>query len=272
MQRLALPSRWQSMHPAARHAFILLICGVLLAGSFAGGQMLGVFAQASCAHGDQAYTVVSGDTLGGIAARYHTNWQRLASYNHLRNANLIYSNQAICIPAPTQPGNGPTSSGLPHPNFGSKIEGYAIYVGQSKCDPTPKPGVIAFRAMFLKAFPGTRDDGITRQCYIGGRSEHKEGRAWDWAVSAYKPADVAKVNQALAWLFATDKYGHKYALIRRLGIMYIVWNRHIWSASIPSQGWLPYNGSSPHTDHVHFSFSWAAAYKKTTFWNPANSF
>ena len=90
MQRLALYSRWQGMHPAARYALILLIVGVLLAGSFAGGHVLGVFAQASCAHGDQAYTVVSGDTLGAIASRYNTTWQKLTSYNHIANPNMIY--------------------------------------------------------------------------------------------------------------------------------------------------------------------------------------
>jgi hypothetical protein len=161
---------------------------------------------------------------------------------------------------------------LPNPNFGPKIEGFASYVGQSLCDPVAKPGVIAFRDMFLNAFPGTSSDGITRACSIGGQSEHKEGRAWDWAVSALDPSGVAKVNQAFAWLFATDKYGNQDAMIRRLGIMYIVWNHHIWSASIPTDGWLPYNGPNPHTDHVHFSFSWDGANQKTSFWYPSNSF
>ena len=272
MQRLVLSSRWQSMHPVARQTLILLIFGLLLAASFVGGHALRVFAQASCTRGEQAYLVVSGDTLNGIAARHHTTWRRLASYNHIRNANLIYPHQVICVPAQTGSMDVPTSNQLPHPNFGPKIEGYAIYVGQSHCDPTAKPGVIAFRDMFLKAFPGTRDNGITRQCNIGGRSEHKEGRAWDWAVSAADSNDVAKVNQAFAWLFATDKYGHQDAMIHRLGIMYIVWNHHIWSASIPSDGWLPYNGPNPHTDHVHFSFSWDGANMKTSLWHPSNSF
>jgi hypothetical protein len=161
---------------------------------------------------------------------------------------------------------------LPNPDFGPKIENFASYVPQSQCDPTPKPGVIAFRDMLLKAFPSTGSDGITRDCNIGGTSEHKEGRAWDWAVSALDPKGVAIVNQVFTWLFATDKYGHQDAMIRRLGIMYIVWNHHIWSAAIPDQGWLPYNGPNPHTDHVHFSFSWDGAYQRTTFWNPASSF
>lgn len=272
MQRLAFLSRWQGIRPAARQTLILLLFGVLLAGSFVGGQVFGVFAQGSCAGGDQTYRVVSGDTLGRIAARSHTTWQRLASYNHLHNANLIYPNQTICLSAQGQVKTDPTSSRLPDPRFGPKIEGFASYVGQSRCDPTAKPGVIAFREMFLKAFSGTKDDGITRACYIGGRSEHKEGRAWDWAVSAANPNDVAKVNQAFAWLFATDTYGNKDAMIRRLGIMYIIWNHHIWYAYHPSDGWQAYTGPNPHTDHVHFSFSWDGANKTTSFWNPSSSF
>lgn len=52
----------------------------------------------SCPVGSSTYTVVSGDTLSGIAARYGTNWATLASYNHIANPNLIYVNQVVCIP------------------------------------------------------------------------------------------------------------------------------------------------------------------------------
>jgi len=166
----------------------------------------------------------------------------------------------------------PPSTKLPDINgFGPKIEGYASYVGQSTCDTRAKPGVVAFRNLMLKVFPGTGSSGIVRDCKIGGRSEHKEGRAWDWTVSAKKPSDVAKVDQTLAWLFATDKYGHQHAMIRRLGIMYIIWNRRIWSASRVSEGWRPYSGHDAHTGHVHFSFSWDGANRATTFWNPEKS-
>lgn len=48
--------------------------------------------------GDTVYTVVSGDTLSGIAARYGTTYQVLASYNGIANPNLIYAGQKIRIP------------------------------------------------------------------------------------------------------------------------------------------------------------------------------
>ena len=53
----------------------------------------------SCASGASTYVVVRGDTLGGIASRYGTNWGSLASYNHIANPNFIQVNQVICIPA-----------------------------------------------------------------------------------------------------------------------------------------------------------------------------
>jgi surface antigen len=79
------------------HAWIVGALLVVLAASatiwarFAG-------AAAPCAASDQAYTVASGDTLGGIAARYNTSWRQLASYNHLADPSLIYPGQTICIP------------------------------------------------------------------------------------------------------------------------------------------------------------------------------
>lgn len=50
---------------------------------------------------EKTYTVVSGDTLWGIARRYYGDgslaW-KLAGYNGIKNANLIYLGQAVAIP------------------------------------------------------------------------------------------------------------------------------------------------------------------------------
>ena len=153
------------------------------------------------------------------------------------------------------------------PGFGAPVDAYASYVGQSTCDPTAKPGVVAFRDMVLATYPCTTSGGITRACSIGGTSEHKEGRAWDWMIQVGNPA----ADAFLGWLLKTDAQGNTHAMARRLGIMYIVWNKQMWRAYKASSGWLPYTGSNPHTDHVHFSFSWAGAKKQTTFWTSAQS-
>lgn len=48
---------------------------------------------------EKTYTVVSGDTLSGIASKYGTTYQKLAEYNGISNPNLIYPGQKIKIPS-----------------------------------------------------------------------------------------------------------------------------------------------------------------------------
>src|SRR5947208_13584171 len=93
-----LSRRWRGADLFTRHAIVVGVLGVLLLGGALGGHVLGVFAQAPCAKGDRSYTVAFGDTLSAIAIRYNTTWQRLASYNHLANPNLIFPGQLVCIP------------------------------------------------------------------------------------------------------------------------------------------------------------------------------
>jgi hypothetical protein len=146
------------------------------------------------------------------------------------------------------------------------IEQLQPYVGQSTCDPIAKPGVKAFLNLLLTAYPDTGSDGIVRDCGTGGQSEHKEGRAFDWQVSASNATDVKHVNDLMAWLLATDRFGNKDAMFRRLGLMYMIWNKRIWKGYQADKGWQPYSGVSEHTDHVHFSFGWAGAKKATSYW------
>ena len=164
-------------------------------------------------------------------------------------------------------GAPPAAAAPPTPRFGPAIDGYQPYDGQDTCDPTPKPGVVDFQAMVLAAYPGTGDSGISRACDIGGQSEHKEGRAWDWRVSAF--TQRATANDLLNWLLATDQFGNAHALARRLGIMYIIWDAQIWRAYQPGAGWQVYPCSGVtdcHQDHVHFSFGWPGALRQTTWW------
>ena len=51
---------------------------------------------------ERTYTVVRGDTLSGIAARYGTTYQALAAYNGIANPNLINVGQVIRIPGAGQ--------------------------------------------------------------------------------------------------------------------------------------------------------------------------
>ena len=149
---------------------------------------------------------------------------------------------------------------------GSAIEALAPYQGQRICQPVARPGTVALRNLVLAAYPGTGDSGIVRACSAAGASEHKEGRAWDWRVSTANPTHVRQVADLTSWLTAPDEHGNTAAMARRLGIMYMIWDRKIWKSYQADRGWQPYAGASPHTDHVHVSLSWAGAYGRTSYW------
>jgi len=143
-------------------------------------------------------------------------------------------------------------------------EAYSPYLPQVSCDPTVKPGTDALRVMLLATYGG-RDLGITRACAVGMVSEHEEGRAFDWGLSAAKPAEKAIADQFLGWLLAKGPGGSGYNA-RRLGVMYLIWNGKIWGSYRASEGWRVYTGSEPHSDHIHISLSWAGAMKHTSWW------
>ena len=166
------------------------------------------------------------------------------------------------------------------PKFGPVIEDYAGYEGQKKCKPRPKPGTQALADLLMATYPDTTWIGISRGCDIGGTSEHKEGRALDWARDIGDGAQRRSVREFFEWLFATDEHGNANAMYRRLGIMYVIWNKRIWSSW--DEEWDVYCVQkkrkcldpdskyelNPHTDHVHISLSWDGARMETTYWNP----
>ncbi|MBB5953749.1 hypothetical protein FHS29_000319 [Saccharothrix tamanrassetensis] len=172
---------------------------------------------------------------------------------------------ALCVAVPT------ASAAPPTPDFGAEIDGYAPHDPQNTCDPTDKPGVVEFKDL-LAATYGNRHWGISRACDQGATSEHKEGRALDYAFNVTDATEQAQADDVLNWLMATDRHGNAHALVRRLGIMYIIWNNQIWSATDPR--WTQYNNCSGdsgdptacHRDHIHFSFSRQGANKETSWW------
>lgn len=147
------------------------------------------------------------------------------------------------------------------------IEGYAAYEPQRTCDASPKVGTRSLAGALLRDYPVSRNLGIVRGCGVGGRSEHKEGRAFDWGVNITNPGEKAAAESFIAALLATDAAGNPDALARRIGVMYIIWNRQIWSSYRVKEGWRPYSGASSHRDHVHISLSWAGALGRTSFWS-----
>ena len=159
--------------------------------------------------------------------------------------------QAATIPYP-QP-----SRTLP-----AALDVVAPYQKGTLCLTVNQPGAVAF-AKLLNATYGTHTYGILRKC----AAEHGEGRALDWMIDSTKPANMALANALTRWLVAPDAQGRPGAMARRFGINYIIFNRRQWKAWAPERGWTVYTGVSPHTDHIHFSFNWDGAYKRTSWWS-----
>ena len=138
----------------------------------------------------------------------------------------------------------------------------APYQKGTQCLTENQPGAVAF-AKLLNATYGTRSYGILRHC----AAEHGEGRALDWMINASNKDQLALANSLTRWLAAPDSQGRAGAMAKRFGINYIIWNRQQWRAYDPARGWAAYYGVSPHTDHIHFSFNWDGAYKRTSWWS-----
>lgn len=153
----------------------------------------------------------------------------------------------------------------PTPSFPARIDAYARYEGGTTCSPTNKLGPAALKNIVMETY-GRRAWNIARPCSSSSINEHKEGRALDVAFNASSASSRKAANDFLYWLLRPDVHGNRHAFARRLGIMYVIWNRKIWRAYRPNAGWLWYTGSNPHTDHIHLSFSWAGARRQTTWW------
>ena len=61
----------------------------------------------------------------------------------------------------------------------------------------------------------------------------------DWAVNVNSAAQRAAADDFLTWLLATDVHGNAHANLRRLGIMYVIWDRRVFKAYRAQDGWKP---------------------------------
>jgi Putative peptidoglycan binding domain len=148
----------------------------------------------------------------------------------------------------------PPSKALP-----AALDARTPYEPQVSCDPRPKPGVSAFAALMMARYK-TASIGTYRPC-LGDISEHYDGRAMDWMLNVNNPTQRAIANSVTGWLSANNG-----AMARRFGISYIIWNKRMWREYRPQLGWASYTGAVPHTDHVHISFSWDGAMRRTSWW------
>ena len=163
------------------------------------------------------------------------------------------------VPLAPVPVPAPVAPAPPHTSLPAALDAITPYEAQVSCDPRDKPGVTAFAALMKNNYK-TGQTGISRNCQAD-TSEHYDGRALDWMLNVTDPKQKAVADSVVAWLSASNG-----AMARRFGISYIIWNHTMWREYAPERGWTAYTGSSPHTDHVHFSFSWDGAMARTSWW------
>jgi hypothetical protein len=156
------------------------------------------------------------------------------------------------------------------------IEGFPSYTPQTTCSPKAKPGTLMLEQHLLRRYKGSGSLGISRTCNASGVSEHKEGRAFDWALDVKSKRDRRYARSFLHRILATDKAGHHKALARRMGIMYVIWDDHIWSASKnyrkrrylhpACQRLRGCPKTLRHRNHMHISLTWRGARAKTSWY------
>ena len=180
-----------------------------------------------------------------------------------RPLGLVLALPALTVPMVAEPAaavQAPPTRTLP-----SGLDVYVPYQAQTICDPVARPGVLAF-ARLMTSHYGMGSTGLIGRTCSSGPSEHYDGRAWDWMLNVDNPSQEAVAQSVLAWLTAPDRNGVKGAMARRFGIMYIIHNKKMWRSYATERGWAPYYGSSPHTDHIHFSFNYDGAAGRTSWW------
>lgn len=173
---------------------------------------------------------------------------------------------AAATPVPATPRGLPTA-----------IESMGYYVGQSSCDPHVKAGTRKLATLLATTYSsyGATSWASAYACGTdGSQSEHYEGRAIDWMVSVRNARQYAAGKAAIAWLLATDAHGNAFAMARRLGIQYIIYNNRMWGAW--DGRWQEYNNcqhlparsddNACHRTHMHLSLTWDGATGHTTFW------
>ncbi|MGH8970712.1 MAG: hypothetical protein ACRDV1_12265, partial [Actinomycetes bacterium] len=197
----------------------------------------------------------------------------MPSITLLRSTAVVVLAVAALVPAVT-PAHAAATPAIP--TFSPAIDPYARYEAESGCSPTEKPGPQMLRSILTKTYGTSISTNIVRPCSASS-SGHEEGRSLDWTTSVRVAAQKEMATAFIGWLLAKDGYGSTHAMVRRLGIQYVIWNNRMWRAYDPGRGWAEYSGclatakagkaydNACHRNHVHVSFSWDGAYKRTSY-------
>ena len=179
---------------------------------------------------------------------------------------------ALPTPARATPPAPHVPAGLP-----VAIEPLGGYVGDVSCQPVLRPGTAKLAHLLVSTY---RAYGATSWASVypcgtdGTRSEHYDGRAIDWMVDVHNRRQHAAAQAAITWLLGTDRAGNRFAMARRLGVMYLIYDNRMWGAW--DGRWEQYNNcahlparaydNSCHRTHIHISLTWNGALGRTSYW------
>src|SRR5262245_48339140 len=120
------------------------------------------------------------------------------------------------------------------------LTGPNVAVGSANAQ-TPAPACKKALADATARFPkrNKASDGIMGDAAHKSRqSDHNEGNAFDLT---HDPANGVDCNVLSRQVINDPR------------VTYVIWNREIYDRRRPGEGWKKYNGSNPHTKHMHVS-------------------
>ena len=174
--------------------------------------------------------------------------------------------------AAVAPPTPPIPAGLP-----TAIEPLGGYVEQVACQPAARRGTLRLARLLARTYRNYAATSYATgyACGTDGtRSEHYDGRAIDWMVDVHNARQHTAAKAAIAWLLASDKAGNRFAMARRLGVMYLIYDNRMWGAW--DGRWEEYNNcshlpapaydNSCHRTHMHISLTWNGAMGRTSYW------
>lgn len=155
--------------------------------------------------GNGTYTIQAGDTLSGIAAKFGTSYQALASLNNISNPNMIVAGQTLRISGNAsanvaQPSTNHSSNGTYTVQAGDTLSGIAAKYGTSYQAIASQNGISNPNAIYVGQ---TLRIGGTSISYAGSSSSNRGG----YTVKSGDTLSGIAAQYGLNWQAIANKNG-----------------------------------------------------------------
>ncbi|MGA9279229.1 MAG: hypothetical protein WBV89_19940, partial [Ilumatobacter sp.] len=175
-----------------------------------------------------------------------------------------------------------TSFGFPSRAFSSPVDAYGSAANWTCAYPNIRWGTHDAADLLKTSFGAAYYSGLTRDCgasFGAATSYHKMGLAIDLPFDTSNVTLKARGEALIDALLAPDAGGTPHAMLRRLGIVRMIWNTgsgndRIWNAENASDRangpdvstWRQLSSRS-HFDHLHLTLSLAGGNGQTSYWS-----